>query len=68
MSAKNREPYQQAYYPPVPTGFTRYMRTSLPWQLIRFIVINLKMLKLMWKAHHQGAGQSERARRPAGAD
>jgi hypothetical protein len=51
MTAKNREPYQQAYYPPVPTGFTRYMRTSLVWQLYRFIVINLKILKLMMKAH-----------------
>ena len=48
----NREPYQQAYYPPAPTGFTRYMRTSLIWQSIRFIVINLKILKLMAKSHH----------------
>ena len=48
----NREPYQQAYYPPAPTGFTRYMRTSLIWQLFRFIVINFKILKLMMKSHH----------------
>ncbi|MBK5932154.1 hypothetical protein [Halochromatium salexigens] len=49
---KNKEPYQQAYYPPVPTGFTRYMRTSLLWQFWRFIVINLKMFKLMFSSHH----------------
>ena len=48
----NREPYQQAYYPPAPTGFTRYMRTSLIWQGIRFLVINMKILKLMAKSHH----------------
>jgi hypothetical protein len=48
----NREPYQQAYYPPAPTGFTRYMRTSLIWQSFRFLVINLKILKLMAKSHH----------------
>lgn len=48
----NREPYQQAYYPPSPTRLTRYMRSSLVWQAIRFIVINLKMLKLMAKSHH----------------
>jgi len=48
----NKEPYQQAYYPPAPTGFTRYMRTSFIWQLYRFIIINLKMLKLMSKSHH----------------
>jgi hypothetical protein len=48
----NREPYQQAYYPPKPTGFTRFMRTCLVWQLYRFMVINIKMLKLIAKSHH----------------
>ncbi len=45
----NKEPYQQAYYPPVPTGFTKYARNSLLWQIVRFIVINAKILKLMRK-------------------
>ena len=48
----NKSPYQQAYYPPVPTGFTRYMRTSIIWQLYRFLVINVKMLRLMSKSKH----------------
>jgi hypothetical protein len=54
MSSKvtNKEPYKQAYYPPAPTGLTRYMRTSLIWQAVRFLVINLKILKLMAKSHH----------------
>ena len=52
MSNANKEPYQQAYYPPVPTGFTRYMRTSIVWQLVRFVVINLKMLRLMSRSSH----------------
>jgi hypothetical protein len=47
----NKEPYQQAYYPPKPTKFTCYMRKSVPWQIVRFIIINLKMLKLMAKSH-----------------
>lgn len=47
----NKEPYQQAYYAPAPTGFTRWMRTFVPWQLVRFVVINLKMLRLMGKSH-----------------
>ncbi|NTV94847.1 MAG: hypothetical protein HGA75_05455 [Thiobacillus sp.] len=47
----NKEPYQQAYYPPAPTGFTRFMRTCILWQVYRFIVINLKILKLMGKSH-----------------
>lgn len=48
----NKEPYQQAYYPPTPTGFTRYLRTSFLWQAYRFVAINLKMLKLMASSHH----------------
>ena len=47
----NKEPYQQAYYPPAPTAFTRLMRTSFLWQAVRFLVINLKMLKLMRNSH-----------------
>lgn len=49
---KNMEPYQQAFYPPKPTGVTRYLRTSLLWQCFRFFFINLKMLKLMAMSHH----------------
>jgi hypothetical protein len=48
----NKEPYQQAYYPPVPTGFTKYARNSFIWQLVRFMIINAKILKLMMKSHH----------------
>lgn len=48
----NREPYQQAYYPPAPTPLTLYMRTSIVWQVFRFMVINLKILLLMSKSHH----------------
>ncbi len=48
----NKEPYPQSNYPPAPTGFTRYMRTSLIWQSLRFLIINYKILKLMMKSHH----------------
>lgn len=51
MTAANKEPYQQAYYPPKPTWTTMYMRKFLPWQLVRFLIINLKMIKLMRKSH-----------------
>ncbi len=47
----NKEPYQQAYYPPAPTRFTRMMRTLFLWQAVRFFVINLRMLKLMRHDH-----------------
>ncbi len=35
-------------------GFTRFMRTFLPWQMWRFAMINLKMMSLMRKSHHGG--------------
>jgi len=35
----------------VPTRWTIFLRTFLPWQVIRFIVINLKMLRLIWRSH-----------------
>jgi hypothetical protein len=47
----NKEPYQQAYYPPLPTRFTRHMRQNIVWQFFRLLVINLKILKLMRKSH-----------------
>ncbi|MCU0371267.1 MAG: hypothetical protein MUC31_07625 [Bacteroidales bacterium] len=44
-----RTPYEQNYYPPVPTRFTRRMRTNLVWQFFRFMVLNLKMLRMVRK-------------------
>lgn len=52
MPATNREPYQQAYYPPAPTRFTRFMRTCVLWQMVRFLIINFKMFKLMTGSRH----------------
>ena len=51
IPVKNREPYQQAYYPPVPTRFTRYFRTSIIWQFFRFWIINFKIFKLLANSH-----------------
>jgi hypothetical protein len=48
---QNRNPYEQAYYPPAPTSFTLYMRGNLIWQTVRFLIINFKFLKLMKKSH-----------------
>lgn len=52
MTGKDHEPYRQDYYPPIPTGFTKYRRTSIVWQFARFIVINYKILKVMTKSVH----------------
>jgi hypothetical protein len=50
MSTNVHEPYQPGYYPPVPTGLTRYLRNSLPWQFIRFLVLNVKIFRVMIKS------------------
>ena len=47
MTADPRGPYRQNYYPPIPTRLTKYLRTSMPWQLLRLAVINVKILKVM---------------------
>jgi len=52
MTAKNKEPYMQAYYPPKPTALTCFMRRCLIWQHIRFWVINFKIFKLLMKSSH----------------
>jgi len=49
--ADNTRAYQQAYYPPVPNKFTRFMRTCIIWQLFRFAAINIKMLRVVSKSH-----------------
>jgi len=53
-STQDRRRSGQAAFATVPTGFTRFMRTFLPWQMWRFAMINLKMLRLMRKSHHGG--------------
>ncbi len=53
MEGVNRiEPHTETFFPPVPTGFTRWMRVSFPWQLFRFAFINLKMIQMIRKSHH----------------
>lgn|GEM_PF-1064314 len=35
----------------LPTPLTRFWRTFLPYQFFRFIVINIKMLRLILRSH-----------------
>lgn len=35
-----------------PTRGTLFLRTFLPWQLWRFIRINLKMIRIIFRSHH----------------
>ncbi len=54
MTAPDTTPVEdQSSSAPVPTPMTRRLRTFVPWQLVRFVVINVRMLRLLWRGHHQ---------------
>jgi hypothetical protein len=40
-----------AFYANMPTRTTVFWRTFLPWQLVRFIVINLRMVRIIARSH-----------------
>ncbi len=40
------------FYIPTPTRLTIFFRTFFPWQLLRFIWINLKMIRMIGIGHH----------------
>jgi len=42
----------QAFFATRPTALTRFMRTFIPWQFWRFVVINVKMIRVIRKSHH----------------
>jgi len=43
---------RESFFATKPTAFTRFMRTFIPWQLVRFAVLNLKMIRIIAKSHH----------------
>jgi hypothetical protein len=42
----------ESFYATRPTRATVFFRTFLPWQLWRFVCINVKMLRLIARSHH----------------
>lgn len=42
---------RESFYATKPTPFTVFMRTFLPWQFVRFAVINLRMFVVIGKSH-----------------
>ncbi len=43
------------FYATKPTRWTRFLRTFIPWQIVRFLVINLKMMVLIRRSHRGAA-------------
>jgi len=48
----NQKPYDQAFFQSVPTASATRSRKSLPYQLWRFVQINLKMMQVVRRSHH----------------
>jgi hypothetical protein len=36
---------------PKPTRFTLFLRTFIPWQIWRFVRLNLKMIRIIGRSH-----------------
>ena len=43
--------YYDESYPPLPTRATRFWRRNLIWQAFRFVVLNLKMMRIIVGGH-----------------
>lgn len=43
--------YSDESYPPVPTPGTSFWRTFVPWQIVRFFVLNLKIMRIVVGGH-----------------
>ncbi len=43
--------YSEESYPPIPTKATRFWRTNIPYQLVRFVVLNLKIMRIVVGGH-----------------
>jgi hypothetical protein len=42
---------QPAAYATLPTPFTRFLRTFIPYQLFRFAALNFRMIRLVVSSH-----------------
>lgn len=43
--------YKDEAYPPFPTPATRFWRGCILWQIVRFFVLNLKIMRIVVGGH-----------------
>lgn len=48
---KNSRGYTQESYSPMPTKTTLFWRNFILWQMLRFVILNIKILKIVVKGH-----------------
>jgi len=46
------EPYSPQFGTMIPLGTQKFLRTCVAWQLVRFVIINIRMTVLIIKSHH----------------
>jgi hypothetical protein len=51
MGSNKIKAYYDEAYPPVPDETTLFWRKFLPWQLIRFVILNIKMIRIVAGGH-----------------
>lgn len=51
MKTSNRRSYTQESYAPMPTKATIFWRRNIFWQAWRFMVLNIKILKIVVGGH-----------------
>jgi hypothetical protein len=54
IPATNPDPerMRESFYATKPTRATVFLRTFLPWQVWRFVRLNLRMIRIIAKSHH----------------
>ncbi len=52
-----QQPYDQAFFQSVPTDSALRSRKSIPYQLWRFVQINLKMMQVVRRSHSPAAAR-----------
>jgi len=43
--------YSDEFYPPIPPRATRFWRRFIPYQMVRFVVLNLKIMRIVVGGH-----------------
>lgn len=49
------QPYSREFFVPRPAAFTLFFRTFVLWQLVRFVAVNIKMIRMIGKSHSHRA-------------
>lgn len=51
LTEKRTTPYSESSFTTIPTKGTTFWRKFIPWQIFRFIVLNLKIMKIVVGGH-----------------